>query len=236
MKRGDVCLRGHPFDAANTLLVSRGNGKMKRCCRACARLRAAERYQVNGRVARALARAERIEEWKREISPADLAWAAGHFEGEGTISISSESRNGYARPLASLASTDRAVIDLFCGWWPTSIAGKNPRVPTPNARAVYRWEINSAIKVRAFIDQIAPHLRTERCRLKFAVVSEFVDLVLSPHAGKRRPRHPEYIDAIRRLNHRGSAPYIPNSMLPSGQTVLERIQSDNLLPAPKGEA
>lgn len=191
---------------------------------------AAKRYQAKERARRASERAARIEAWKRAIDPASLAWAAGHFEGEGTISISAERRNGYARPLASLASTDRQVIELFNAWWPTSIAGKKPRYPTPNARAVYRWEINSAAKVRAFIDQIGPYLRTERCRAKFEIVSEFTDKVLAPHEGKVKQRHPEYIALIRRLNHRGSAPFLGQILLPNGRTVLEHATEQQLLP------
>lgn len=189
----------------------------------------AERWYAKERQRRAAARDARIQAWKRYISPTELAWAAGHFEGEGTISISAERRNGYARPLASLASTDRQVIELFSGWWPTSIAGKRPRFPTANARAVYRWEINSALKVRAFIDQIQPYLLTERCKAKFEVVSEFTDKILAPHRGKVRPRHPEYIDLIRRLNHRGSAPYVG-----TGKTVLEHVAEQKMLPALEG--
>lgn len=194
----------------------------------------AKRYQAKERNRRAVARATRIEAWKREIAPADLAWAAGHFEGEGTISISAERRNGYARPLASLASTDRQVIELFSEWWPTSIAGKKPRFPTANSRAVYRWEINSAAKVRAFIDQLMPYLRTVRCRAKFELVSEFTDRVLAPHEGKTKPRHPEYIALIRRLNHRGSAPFLGQIMLPNGRTVLEHATAQELLPKLEG--
>lgn len=182
-----------------------------------------ERYRAADRARRAAARAAKIEAWKRDVSPAELAWAAGHFEGEGTISISSERRHGYARPLAALASTDRQVIDLFSTWWPTSIAGKKPRFPTPRARAVYRWEINSAMKVRAFIDQITPFLRTTRCRDKFAVVSEFTDKVLAPHTGKVKQRHPDYITRIRAMNQRGQM------MQPSGKTVLEHAQEKQLL-------
>ncbi len=70
-------------------------------------------------------------------------------------------------------------------------------------------EINSAAKVRAFIDQIQPYLRTKRCKDKFLLVGEFVDKILAPHTGKTKVRHPEYIDKIRRLNHRGNKPYIP---------------------------
>jgi len=193
---------------------------------------AKQRWYDKERAQRASARAARIESWKRDISPADLAWAAGHFEGEGTISISAERRNGYARPLASLASTDREIIELFSAWWPTSIAGKKPRVPSANARPVYRWEINSASKVRAFIDQIGPYLRTARCRAKFEVVSEFTDKVLAPHQGKVKQRHPEYIALIRRLNHRGSAPFLGQILLPgSGTTVLEAVFQREMLPA-----
>ena len=216
MKHLDFCQRGHPFDQANTSVSTTGN-RVRRHCKTCMRDRARSRYQLKDRVARADARMKRIEEWKRDISAADLAWAAGHFEGEGTISISAERRNGYARPLASLVSTDRQVIDLFSEWWPTSMAGKKPRIPTPNARPVYRWEINSAVKVRAFIDQMYPHLRTKRCRAKFDVVGEFTDKILAPRAGKVRPRHPEYIEMIRRLNHRGSTPFehAVENMLPA---------------------
>lgn len=229
--RSDSCINGHSWTEENTYLWPRGDGKFKRCCRACQRNRATVAYEID-RKKRADKRAERIEEWKRNISTVDLAWAAGHFEGEGTISISAERRNGYARPLASLASTDKQVIELFSKWWPTSIAGKKPRYPTPNARAVYRWEINSAIKVRAFIDQIVPHLRTERCKAKFELISEFVDRVITPYAGKIKTRHPEYIALIRRLNHRGSAPF----MLPSGKTVMEHVTSQKLLPSLKDTA
>lgn len=105
---------------------------------------------------------------------------------------------------------------MFSAWWPTSIAGKKPRFPTPNSRAVYRWEINSAVKVRAFIDQIRPYIRTVRCMAKFAVVSEFTDKMLLPHVGKVKVRHPEYIAQIRLLNRRG-------------RTVLEHAQEKQLL-------
>lgn len=193
-------------------------------------MRANNKYQVVSRVERAKARHARVEAWKRNISPADLAWAAGHFEGEGTISLSAERRSGYVRPLASLASTDLQVICLFSEWWPTSIAGKKPRYPTANSRAVYRWEINSAMKVRAFIDQLQPYLRTERCRAKFALVSEFTDKVLAPHVGKTKQRHPEYIELIRRLNHRGSTPFLGQILLLSGKTILEHAEAQKMLP------
>lgn len=222
------CLRGHVFDQENTLVTYRA-GAPSRHCRACARDRAKTKYHVTDRIKRAEARMARIEEWKREVSPADLAWAAGHFEGEGTISLSAERRDGYCRPLASLASTDRQVIAYFDSWWPTSIAGKKSRIPTPNARPVWRWEINSAVKVRAFIDQIRPHLRTIRCQEKFDLVSEFTNLVLAPHEGKVKQRHPEYIARIRELNHRGSSPFLGQILLGDGKTVLDHVTGSGLL-------
>jgi hypothetical protein len=226
--RKAACKYGHLLTEANSYIYERKGtraGTFKVMCRICHREAQNRRWQKD-RLFRAAARAARIEDWKRNISRTDLAWAAGHFEGKGTISISSTGHGGYARPHASLASTDRQVIDLFSTWWPTSIAGKKLRFRTPNSKAVYRWEINSASKVRAFIDQIRPHLRTERCRAKFALVSEFTDLILAPHIGRTRPRHPEYIDAIRRLNHRGQL------LLPSGETILDAITETKLVSAP----
>lgn len=198
--------------------------------------KAQQNWYDKQRAERAADRMKRIEEWKRDVSPQDLAWAAGHFEGEGTISISSERRNGYARPLASLASTDREVIMLFDSWWPTSIAGKKSRTPTPNAKPVWRWEINSAIKVRAFIDQLFPYLKRSACRAKFEVVGEFTDKILAPHVGKVRQRHPEYIERIRLLNHRGSAPFVPKPILLPGKgvTIEEFVGKQGLLPKLEG--
>lgn len=223
------CINGHPFDAENTRVVKRGNGRTSRQCRACCAQRMRVTYDA-ARVSRTARRVAEIEAWKRDISAAELSWAAGHFEGEGTISLSAEKRQGYTRPIVSLCSTDREVIALFDSWWPTS-SNKKPRFPTERARAVYRWELNSAKKIRAFIDQVRPHLRTERCKTKFALVSEFVDKVLEPHTGKTKPRHQEYLPAIRLLNQRGRQP--GQLLLGNGKTVLQHMEAAKLLPAPK---
>jgi hypothetical protein len=228
------CIHGHLYDDANTYFSTRRNGSKKKHCRACARQRAAVYYERE-RERRSSERQQRIEEWKRPISEIDLSWAAGHFEGEGTISISSGRRKGYARPLASLCSTDQQVIALFDLWWPSSMAGIAPRVPTENSRPVYRWGINSAVKVRAFIDQLSPFLRTDRCKQKFDLVGEFVDRILAPHTGKEKPRFPEYIDRIRQMNRRGSLPFLGQILLPTGETVHQRIESQKLLPPPEAK-
>ena len=41
----EVCDRGHPFDAANTFCWVDANGYQHRQCRACNRIRAAQRHR-----------------------------------------------------------------------------------------------------------------------------------------------------------------------------------------------
>lgn len=220
------CKKGHLLTPENISIINIGNGKVKRLCKTCISIRVKIQLEKS-REKRFDLRKEKIATWKREISDIDLCWAAGHFEGEGTITISAKQREGYARPTASLCSTDLQVIELFNSWWPTSRAGCKPRFPkcNSNAKPVHRWEINSAFKVRAFIDQIEPFLKTDRCKEKFVVVSEFTNKVLEPSQGVRKQRYPEYKEMIMRLNHRGIAPFIPSS-----ERLIEHARSNDLMP------
>lgn len=205
----EACSHGHPFLPENTYVykgIRNGREYIHRYCRKCMKVVITNR-QDRDRLRRLNIRLQKVEAWRRYISPADLAWAAGHFEGEGTITLmgTMDSHDGRVRPLACLCSTDRQIIAMFSAWWPSSASGKTPRKPTKNANLVYRWEINSAAKIRIFIDQILPHIKTDRCRRKFELVSSIADKMLASHRGKRKPRYPEELAEIRRLNRRGTA-------------------------------
>src|SRR5690242_14193138 len=101
-----VCGNGHPLTDSNV----RRDGRRRRC-RACAR----DRSSAYRRRRRAVRMATR-----RTARPPDieLAWAAGMFEGEGTVTISAAGRHGYTRPVVTLANTDRQVVDFFQARWP----------------------------------------------------------------------------------------------------------------------
>jgi len=75
-------------------------------------------------------------------SASDIAWAAGLFEGEGSISCYPiKCRINSIRTDISLASTDKDVIDKFC-----SIIGvgdvKGPRL-IENRKPIYYWEVQN---------------------------------------------------------------------------------------------
>src|SRR3990172_12809075 len=81
----------------------------------------------------------------------DRIWAAGHFEGEGTVTISGASRRGYTRPLVVLASTDFQVIEFFNERWPGTIRTYQPKSKTGRAKLARVWSLNSFEAVRAFL-------------------------------------------------------------------------------------
>lgn len=99
------------------------------------------------------------------------AWAAGLFEGEGTLTIARYPRGDlvYTRPVVTLTMTDRSVVDLFHGWWGGSVAGYQPK---GNARYAWRWTINSRPPIGRFLDDLGPEFRTERVRAKAALLAE----------------------------------------------------------------
>lgn len=41
-----------------------------------------------------------------------LSWAAGAFEGEGTVTITKSGKRGYTRPAVMLTSTDREMVNV----------------------------------------------------------------------------------------------------------------------------
>jgi hypothetical protein len=130
------------------------------------------------------------------------SWAAGFFEGEGTVTITRSGRRGYTRPLVCLTSTDREVIDLFQARWPGVVRTYQPK---GNARIAHVWTLNVRPTIRAFLVELLPHLRTQRVQAKARLVIEDVD------ARVQGSRDPGYMvacharrEAVAALNKRGS--------------------------------
>lgn len=137
-----------------------------------------------------------------DVPAADWAWAAGMFEGEGTVTITRSGRRGYTRPLVVLTSTDRSVIDFFNERWPGCVKTYQPR---GNARVAHVWTLNVRPAIRDFLLHLLPHLRTERVRTKALLVIEDVD------ARAQGARSPEYLtrcherrERVAELNRRGA--------------------------------
>lgn len=143
------------------------------------------------------------------MKQADLDWAAGYFEGEGTIAITTSGpRKGgqnYTRPLVVLTSTDKGAVDWFDARWPGI---RSTRQPPGNARLAYIWTLNARAAIRVFLSDVAPNFRRERNRQRAALLIEDMD------ARRQGNRHDggAYLAAcherrlqMRALNTRGAA-------------------------------
>lgn len=168
------------------------------------------RYHKVIRPQKAAARQAKTEAWAHSVSFEDLEWIAGHFEGEGTVTISSTGRANSFKAVLSLASTDQDVIEIFNKRWPGSIWG--PHRPTERANPVWTWRISGAARVLYFLTSIDRHLRTKRVRDKAKLVAEFCLRMMGEeyHRTDKTWRR-DFAARIRRLNHRGTAPLIEHA-------------------------
>lgn len=128
----------------------------------------------------------------------DLAWAAGLFEGEGSIRINTPTRRNLGALLCDMVNTDQALVGFFQHHW----GGYFRRVHAPAPRkSFWRWRI-AALDAAAFLRDIRPYLRSPS-RIERA------DLALEFQAHKSRSprvtRTPEYRAAQLRFYERMKA-------------------------------
>ena len=91
---------------------------------------------------------------------ADVTWAAGLFEGEGTCCLI---KSQYDRPLVEISSSDRDVIERFAsiiGFG--SIRERKPR--QSQHKSSWSWHVNSKNDVTEVLTLLLPHLGERRTR------------------------------------------------------------------------
>ena len=89
----------------------------------------------------------------------ELAYAAGLFDGEGSISLVRQKTNRSHSPQVSVASNDREVLDWFQKRFGGSIVTKQPRQATHSVS--YDWRLTDR-RALTFLQLIRPYLVTER--------------------------------------------------------------------------
>lgn len=156
---------------------------------AITRPNAKQRWVERRSATRKLTREERFAGMRAVPSEADLAWGAGLFEGEGTITLS-----GTGCPYVIVGNTDRQVIDFYQRHWPGCVKGHNPANVNQNARPAWDWRIGGW-KALIFLREMQPYFRTERVRAKAELV---LDAGTLAHAERG-----EHVVQIRTLNRRG---------------------------------
>lgn len=146
-----------------------------------------------------------------ELDELELAYLAGFFDGEGTITIhhrNAETKQNWYRVCASVSSTNKEMPcwfkELFGGSVSTQLRGEN-------RKDIYTWQVTSLAAVR-FIEVIKPHLRMKSQQAEIAL--DFQETIHHGNVQGRRLKERGYTpdeivykkflcSEIRTLNYRG---------------------------------
>lgn len=111
----------------------------------------------------------------------DLAYAAGLFDGEGTVTLGRTHANKRRYPVISLTSTTKELVDIMKELFGGSIrARKIPKNPKHNQAWIWELTNDSAIEV---LCKILPHLREpEKIRRADLIVRKYK--LVTPRTGK----------------------------------------------------
>jgi hypothetical protein len=137
------------------------------------------------------------------LSVAELAWAAGMFEGEGSIRISTHTHTNKGLLVCDMVNVQPEVTAFFHERWGGYHRGV--RVPAPR-RSYWRWRI-AARQVLPFLEGIRPHLRTAHYKEKADLALEYQGQKTSRRSINRTPEYAaaqvRYYERMRDLNVRG---------------------------------
>jgi hypothetical protein len=93
------------------------------------------------------------------IDKNELAYTAGLFDGEGSISLVRSKKTRTHSPQVSIASNDREVLDWCQERFGGSIVTKQPRLPTHSVS--YDWRLTDR-RALSFLEIIRPYLVIKR--------------------------------------------------------------------------
>ena len=115
----------------------------------------------------------------------ELAYAAGLFDGEGSISLVRQKNNRSHSPQVAVASNDYEVLEWFQKRFGGSIVTKQPRMPTHSVS--YDWRLTDR-RALTFLQLIRPYLVIERKIRR-------IDLLLNDYI-TCTPRNGRYTDEM----------------------------------------
>lgn len=96
-----------------------------------------------------------------------LAWLAGVFEGEGTVTISSAGKRGYTVLRGQLVNTDLDLVQPFRERWGGSIT-RYDRHRDRGHSPYFRWMVGN-ISAAKFLKEIQPYIRSAKVREKIVL-------------------------------------------------------------------
>lgn len=189
------CRRGHVMDHVDP------RGRF--VCRIC-QTRWRRAWQARRTKKRLAARHARLTRCRPKIRQTDRVWAAGLFEGEGTITIRSAGTKPYTRPCVSMASTDKAVVAFFQARWPGRLRTWIPNSKNGVARRAWEWMLCTNDPVECFLLDMRFCWQTQRVRTKAKLLLEEIrDKVSAPRSEAVKQRSAERLKQMRVLNRRG---------------------------------
>lgn len=134
----------------------------------------------------------------------ELAWAAGLFEGEGSVRINGFRPNALGALSVELANCDMEIIEFFRARWGGAV--RTAKLKPPRRQAYY-WRL-AARQAAAFLEELRPYLRTARYRARadLAIVYQFQKVNSRENRTPAyRDRQQAFYEEMAALNIRGSA-------------------------------
>lgn len=113
------------------------------------------------------------------MTKVELAWAAGLFEGEGTVAITrSHPVRGCTTLRVVMSNTNRDIVGYFQRRWPAAKVRVRPVKATQNHQEAFIWEL-AGPKAAVFLKAIRPFVQSTRMKQR-------IDLALEYQACKRQ--------------------------------------------------
>jgi hypothetical protein len=191
-KAGTVCHVGHPLSRHPS-----GHSYCPTCNR--------ERVAKSRRLKSARNAEDRLAKIKARIpalSGLDLSWAAGVFEGEGTVTLIRSGK--HVRHVLCLSNTDREIVEFFWMSWGGGFGSTEKRKKKKHKTA-YTWRMNSNLHCCLIVEQLLPFIRTSRVRCKMLL---FLEAQKARHPGSKHQEHREimysFCERMAVLNKRGT--------------------------------
>lgn len=98
---------------------------------------------------------------------ADLAWTAGIFDGEGSIQIYRQGRNGRYSLYVTVGNTDLAMVLTLKRLWAGHVSTRRKVTPTTR-RPIHTWAAYS-LRAEEVLRAVLPYLVTKRTQAEVAL-------------------------------------------------------------------
>lgn len=141
----------------------------------------------------------------------ECAYAAGFFDGEGTIGIrrghfaKSHNRRWY-QLYAGVVNTNVAIVEWFCGRWKGIVSHSPPSAPT--SKPSDRWQL-SGVNAQKFLVDVLPHLLVKRPQAELGLAfQDFVELGQMGRTDEDYEKIFQFHVQMRHLNQKGTKPVV----------------------------